>query len=324
MRINRLHFVTMLLGACQGAVETHQGGTDENAAPACGVAGMPSTPSTPSAPSAPATRLRITSHCAEPIWIAHSDNVPGAQNVRLAHGQSHDYAIPSGGLAAVRFWPKQGCDSSGHACTVGDSGEGGGKPCPQAGCQPPVDSKFEATFAPVGGTEQTWYNLSQVDGYTLPFKVQPFGSGAEQKGCVTSDCSRLALAGCPSDEQIDGMRQDLRVRDASGRVIACMAPCKKWNYPAPYGLGQSESRDPGLHLCCPTPIDPASGQCTLQNGCMTSDACRAPADPLSVVHTRYVAAMHAMCPTAYAYSYDDAAGLHACPSDTRFEVTFCP
>ncbi|MDB4969770.1 MAG: hypothetical protein JWN44_5459 [Myxococcales bacterium] len=282
-------------------------------------------------PPAGTTRLRITSNCADPIWVAHSDNVPDAQNVRLAKGESRDYQIPAGGLSAARFWPKTGCDGSGHGCVIGDNGEGGGKPCPATGCQAPLDSKFEATFAPVGAGAQTWYNLSQVDGYTLSFKVKPLGSGAEKGSCISSDCSRLALAGCPGDENLSGnglyssyAHEDLRVRDASGKVIACMAPCKKWNYPAPYGLGQAENRDPGLHLCCPTPIDPASGQCTVANGCMTSEACRAPADPLSVVHTSYVAALHSMCPSAYAYSYDDAAGLHACPSDTRFEVTFCP
>jgi hypothetical protein len=99
---------------------------------------------------------------------------------------------------------------------------------------------------------------------------------------------------------------------------------EEWNYPAPWGLGRAESIDPGLHLCCPTPIKPETGLCTKANGCMTSEACNDARDPLSVVHTDYVAAMHAMCPSAYAFSYDDAAGLHACPSDTRFEVTFCP
>ena len=279
----------------------------------------------------PTTRLRITSNCTRSLWIAHSDNVPDAQNVRLERGQSRDYQIPDGGLSAVRFWPKIGCDSNGHGCAMGDNGEGGGKPCPATGCQPPLDSKFEASFAARGGAAQTWYNLSQVDGYTLPFKVQPFGSGADQGSCVRSDCSQLSLAGCPGDDDLSGggafpaySHEDLRVRDGAGNVIACAAPCKKWNYPAPYGLGLPEANDPGLHMCCPTPIDPASGQCTVANHCMTSEACRAPGDPLSVVHTDYVAALHAMCPSAYAYSYDDANGLHACPADTSFEVTFCP
>ena len=118
--------------------------------------------------------------------------------------------------------------------------------------------------------------------------------------------------------------QDLRVRDASGKVIACMAPCKKWNYPAPYGLGKSEAVDPGLHLCCPTPINPTTGGCNISKSCMTSEACSNAGDPLSVVHTDYVAAMRSMCPSAYSYAYDDAAGLHACSSQTQFEVIFCP
>jgi thaumatin family protein len=279
------------------------------------------------------TRLRLRNACDQPIWIAHSDNVPDAQNIRLDKGQSHDVPIPDGGLAAVRFWPKLGCDATGHACAIGDSGEGGGTPCPASGCQPPIDSKFEATFSPIGGAEQTWYNLSQVDGYTLPFKVTPRGPGSETGSCVTSDCSGLRVEMCPGSEDMTGGglysqygQQDLRVRDASGAVLGCMAPCKKWNYPAPWGLGQPESADPGLHLCCPTPIDPAKnpGACTPATSCMTSEACSDAADPLSVVRSDYVAAMRSMCPSAYSYAYDDAAGLHACPSQTTFEVVFCP
>ncbi|MFT3768885.1 MAG: RICIN domain-containing protein [Minicystis sp.] len=280
---------------------------------------------TPSGPLP--TRLRVTSQCAEPIWIAHSDNLPGAQNVRLGKGQSADYSVPDGGLNAVRVWPKIGCDGGGHNCKIGESVA----PCPAGGCQPPVDSKFEASFAPRGGQAVTWYNLSQVDGYTLPFKVVPRGAGSEQGSCVTSDCSHLSLDACPGDEDMSGggtfpgyAHEDLRVRDAQGHVIGCLSPCKKWNYPSPWGLGQPESADPGLHLCCPTPIDPATGQCTVQNHCMSPDSCRNAADPVSVVHTQYVKAMAAMCPTAYSYSYDDAAGLHNCPSETGFEVIFCP
>lgn len=302
--------------------------------------GAADAPAAPAADAAPAdapgpqpTRLRLRNGCAEPIWIAHSDNVPDAQNIRLAPGESHDVAVPEAGLASARFWPKLGCDAAGHGCVVGDTGEGGGAPCPAAGCQPPVDSKFEATFAATGGAAETWYNLSLVDGYTIPFRVVPKGPGAGAGSCVVSDCSALSLAACPADEDLSGggaypayAGVDLRITDpaGSGRTIACLSPCKKWNYPAPYGLGQPEGQDPGLHMCCPTPIDPATGMCTAANQCMTPDACREPADPVSVVHTAYVAAVHATCPTAYAYSYDDAAGLHSCPADTAFEVTFCP
>jgi hypothetical protein len=285
-------------------------------------------------PDAPmTTRLRIKNRCESPIWIAHSDNVGEKQNVKLVRGAYHDYKIPEGGLASARWWAKTGCNDAGQACATGDTGEGGGKPCPASGCQPPIDSKFEATFAGVNSNDATWYNLSQVDGYTLPFKVTPRGDGAEKGSCVTSDCGKMTLEKCPGNEDMTGggrypgyANQDLRVRDGAGKVIGCLAPCKKWNYPAPYGLGKPESDDPGLHMCCPTPIDPAKnpGQCTIANKCMTAEACRSAADPVSVVHTRYVKAMHEMCPSAYAYSYDDEAGLHTCPKTTAFEVVFCP
>ena len=62
----------------------------------------------------------------------------------------------------------------------------------------------------------------------------------------------------------------------------------------------------------------------MANGCMTAAACRATSDPLSVTHTDYVQRVHARCPTAYAYSYDDDAGLHACPANAGFRVEFCP
>jgi hypothetical protein len=270
------------------------------------------------------TRLRIVNRCDETIWIAHSNNVPSVQNVALAPAQHHDYEIPDGGLPSARFWPKVGCGADGHGCLIGDTGEGGGAPCGPTGCQPPLDSKFEVTFAALGSVEATFYNLSLVDGYTLPFAVTPIGAGAGVGGCTASDCSELDLDACPANEDI--IDADLRVTDPGdpSTTIGCLSPCKAWHYPAPYGLGNPESEDPGLHMCCPTPIDPGSGQCTPANGCMTPDACRAEGDPLSVVHTTYVALVHAGCPTAYGYSYDDAAGLHACPADTAFEVVFCP
>lgn len=236
------------------------------------------------------SRLRIVNRCAEPIWIAHSDNVPSGQ-VELAAGQFHDYDIPVGGLASARFWPKLGCDAGGQDCRIGD--------------EPPIDSKFEVTFAAIGSAEATYYNLSLVDGYTLPFAVNPVGAGAGTGSCIASDCSMLTLDECPAEEDLgDGTIVDLRL-PAGG----CLSPCKAWHLPPPYGLGRPESEEPGLHLCCPAPFTP--------------EACRDAGDPLGVVHTDFVALVHARCPTAYAYSYDDAAGLHACPANAGFEVVFC-
>jgi hypothetical protein len=319
----RTSYLLIALAAC-GRTGGAGPSTDARAdAPVTPTVDAPS-PAIDAAPlPAQTARLRVVNRCARTIWIAHSSNLTTDQDLALATGAFHDYDIPAAGLASVRFWPKLGCDASGHACAVGDNGEGGGAPCGPHGCEPPFDSKFEATFAATTSADATWYDLSLVDGYTLPLAVKPIGPGVGTGSCVASDCSTLTLDACPAQDQ-DGL--DLRVADPAdpSKTIACLSPCKAWNYPAPYGEGKPESQDPGLHLCCPTPIDPATGNCTIANACMTPDACRAAADPASVVHTSYVALVHARCPSAYSYAYDDAGGLHACPAATLFEVTFCP
>ena len=38
----------------------------------------------------------------------------------------------------------------------------------------------------------------------------------------------------------------------------------------------------------------------------------------------YVTDIHNSCPGEYAYAYDDANGLHTCPTGSNYTVTFCP
>lgn len=85
----------------------------------------------------------------------------------------------------------------------------------------------------------------------------------------------------------------------------CLAPCKKWNYPSPFGLNRSEDTNVGKALCCPHPVTPATCQAGI------------------VVNTKYVELLRRVCPTAYSYSYDDLAGLHNCPNPTNFIVKVC-
>ncbi len=112
----------------------------------------------------------------------------------------------------------------------------------------------------------------------------------------------MKLSNCPSNENTVG---DLRVI-RNGQVVQCLAPCKKWNFPPPYGSGQSEQIQPGLNFCCPTP--PISPQ-----------QCRAG----PVVQTQFVKLIHRDCPTAYSYAYDDEAGLHNCANPTSFNINIC-
>ena len=41
--------------------------------------------------------------------------------------------------------------------------------------------------------------------------------------------------------------------------------------------------------------------------------------------TKFVEAVHELCPDVYAYAYDDGIGLAQCPAGTQYDVTFyCP
>lgn len=197
-------------------------------------------------------------------------------------------------LRAGRFWPKQGCDANGQNCEVGQSID----PCNAGGCDPPAETKVEFFFPPSNDWGDVWYDISLVDGYSLPVEIIP---SVQQGTCRTTDCN-LHLSSCPRNEMHVG---DLSV-SRNGREIMCLSPCKRWNYPPPFGLGIDELEYPGNYLCCPTPP-------------IWPDECRAGI----IVQTDYVQLVHRDCPSAYAYSYDDEAGLHNCPTSTSFDIIFC-
>lgn len=129
------------------------------------------------------------------------------------------------------------------------------------------------------------------------FKGQPIQDGS----CVRTDC-HLLLSDCPKKEKSD--LGDLTVKGRNNNIVACLSPCKKWNYPAPYGYGRDEQQGDGRMLCCPNPVTP--------------EDCRKGI----VVQTDYVNLLHRACKTAYSYSYDDEGGLHNCPSQASFVVNY--
>jgi hypothetical protein len=246
-------------------------------------------------------QIEFTNKCGYPLWVNPLTNAEGPQLgpgiVRVENGASTTYQIPDSGWGG-RFWPKSGCDSSGHRCEVGQSVD----PCGNdhnVGCDPPAETKVEFFFPPANDPYDVWYDVSLVDGFSLPAEIVP---SVQQGSCITTNC-HVDLNHCPTNEYNVG---DLRVQ-RNGRIVQCLAPCKRWNYPPPFGLGLNEEIAPGVYLCCPTPP-------------IWPDECRAGI----IVQTQYVQLVHRECPTAYAYSYDDEAGLHNCPNGVSFKVTFCP
>lgn len=274
-------------------------------------------------------KLRIKNSCGYTIWVQHTNDPNSINEVtQLTAGSYVDYTIPDAGRASDRFWAKKGCDSTGQNCTTGQSSN----PCPTGGCQPPVDSKLEATWGCVLSDQSgcavnpsdpsqklgdTFFNASAVDGYTFPFTITLVSSvdTSTHPTCLAADCSALSLSQCPTAENLSvGLSgtypqfasENLNV---SNGVSGCYSPCKKLNYTANFGgEGQNEDTDPTQIYCCPTPP-------------ITVDQCRAGPVP----NTQYVAAVHSMCNNGvYGYAYDDVTGLRQCPPDLKLELTFGP
>jgi len=255
----------------------------------------------------------VVNRCDRPIWIASSANVPGERSVRIEGGQTYRFRIPTGGLASTRFWPKMGCDASGQNCAIGDSG-GPGQTCAASGCAPPIDTKFEATWGPVGtpcgdAKNCDWWNPSAVDGYTLPFKIEVDGGCPNGK---TVDASHLSFQQCPTNDNLGSVGgQDLRAFSPGRSDMAgCYSPCGKltfanWNNP----VGSHAAADPAANMyCCPTPP-------------ISSPQCRSG----PVASTEYVNLIHRATNNVYAYAYDDGVGLQTCPAGTKYTWSlYCP
>jgi chitodextrinase len=298
-------------------------------------------------------RLKIINGCGQPMWIQFLNGSGGGtlnapNRFRLGSLNTFiEYDIPDKGIAGVRFWPGMGCDANGQNCAIGASGGPAsmGFTCPPAGCGPPVDSKFEATFGCINGIDTgscqgnpsgggaalgrlDWWNTSAVDGYTLPFRVralgncpvgpQPEGPGGPPGG-ITS-CANLRFADCPTNENLSSNGQfpnlssvNLTLRNpATNAVAGCFSPSGKMTF-SQWNAGFQTFPPQDVHAqwyACPTPP-------------ITPQQCSAgPANS-----TAYRNVIHSKCTNTYAYAYDDTFGLATCPAATNmtYEVTFfCP
>ena len=252
-------------------------------------------------------RVSVTNSCPFTVWVTSLANAgsqplrPDEMLVRLDPGQSHGYGIPDGGWGG-QFRPKFQCDASGNNCLSGQSLP----PCPTGpapfvGCQPPAETKVEFYFPkPSDPIQLSYFDITLVDGYTLKTRIKP--SVAALGNCSTFTCN-LSFGSCPSNEAF-GLG-DLRVQ-RNGSTVMCLSPCKRWSFPHPYGLGNSETDGLGRELCCAGGI--SSKDCNVGR----------------VVQTQYVQTVRAKCPTSYSFAYDDLGGTHTCPLQSNFSVTFCP
>lgn len=273
-------------------------------------------------------RLTIVNGCpTAPMWIAHivaGVVGPDPQDVKILSGEKWQFTTGKNGsgLAATRFWPKLGCDDGGNNCEVGRSGGPAescvkrvkGQPDDYSACAPPVDTKFEATFAEPGSTVEDCVDMSLVDGYSVPFKIEVSGGSCTRhlKPFLGMDCSGLSMEHCPSSEVLNGETVNLNAIDPkTGKQGGCYSPCMrltddKWNG----ATGMAPDSSAAGPYCC-------AGEWG------NPDSCKGHKN--GILKTEYLKTVRALCPAAYGYAYDDRTSTISCTSSTEYEVTFyCP
>lgn len=227
----------------------------------------------------PTGQYGIYNNCTQTVWI-QNNNQPAADPtlIKLNPGDSYSYAINGQSVPSFSATPKLNCDADGNNCETGQSLP----PCPGYGCQPAVDSEFEASF----NDTSTFYDVSLVNGYTLPFKVRVIkASNEDNTACLNSDGSLLDIKMCPSHENLSTpygsmnnfgqfkfgpylyalngatntvvslTNVDMRVTNPNtNNIIGCYAPVEKLASPTWGGLGVGyNTNDPAYNAGYYTP-----------------------------------------------------------------------
>jgi hypothetical protein len=313
----------------------------------------------------PGTNVKFTSFSVSSLSVTYGGNLINPTNHKKLGSTCDyvDYNVPEAGLAGMRFWPGLGCDGTGNNCAIGQSGGPvvDGFTCPAGGCAPPVDSKFEGTFGCLTSVPSSQcqanpsnpllrlpvvdsWDTSNVDGFTVPYRVKVLDSCAGGPPGGKIDCSQLSFNHCPTDEnastpttpplpvnfpsppnppfsQYGNLNLVLNQLADNSKKAGCYSPCSKLTISDqgnnPGGAGTVAPADnQAAYYCCKGPI---TGACPSRN----AQECPCAFGP--VVNTRFVGAIHQYCPNVYAYAYDDGQGLWSCQAGTRYEVTFnCP
>lgn len=267
-------------------------------------------PTYPGQPIVNPNTLRVINQCSYPIWVHTEGRINGEfqQNeTKVDHASALDYTIPPTGARATLTKAYSGCNAAGKQCAIGSDD---------------VDTRFEVDWYSTMKGKMIVPNLSVVEGYTFPVKVDYVENGKKK----TQDCGKLSLLQCPADfyDYKNGGPFDQRVLN-SGQIVGCY-PNKKISTKSSH-YNQFVQNNDYQYYGCPTP--PISvGMCRINYGSDPNDS-RIISDKtpafVQYLHNygKYQGLLDNSC-KIYGYAYDDTFGTPSSDADQPVILTYCP
>ena len=337
-------------------------------------------------------RLIICNNCGEDVWMYFTPpgllpeqwdfwlqygekrylnpNVPSAGfKVRtiLPTGDTQEFCIPDKGAPSGNFSFYIGCDPDKDNSQEWGDCVIGSRPGfdligvntlfePTFGCKygDPAACALNTATSPYTPLSQVdWYDISAVDGFTLPLRVEvtnPDGLGCNR---TFTDAGMLDLASCPCEsnrslystnaEQQAVIEQGIALLTTDNRgQRACPSPCKWFSSSTlgspnnPVQMTQGETDPPvntSCYYCCGNKCFKAAdaSDCDCP-GCGGTQCVQGPERPAAegggafpVSRTEFVRRLKEMGYRGYTWAYDDSEGLMNCASGYSIvKVTLCP
>lgn len=278
--------------------------------------------------------ITVSNQCQETIWpgiVTQGGTAPTAQGFALNPGTSKTISVTPDWQG--RVWGRTNCTfSNGQSqgqCTTGECGQ---LDCRQAG-NPPATL---AEFTMAGSQDQTFYDISLVDGYNLPMAIVLNTDGVDALKNIEAKSTNPSCVGTASDLAPQGFNPYANNQQFLGTTASSpmdfdnkntadsVSDWCPWDlqinppkapgngvYPYPDGNVQRPAFNPCIAAC--KKYNKAKYCCTGQYGAAGSCS-----------PDYFAKAAKSVCPDAYSFAQDDQKSTFIVPMGGQFEVIFCP
>ncbi|KAI0019689.1 thaumatin family protein [Xylariomycetidae sp. FL0641] len=271
--------------------------------------------------------LVVTNQCGDTIWpgiaTQHGDP-PESSGFQLDAGETKNLTV--GPTWQGRVWGRTNCTTDGATATC-QTGDCFGKlDCGYSGAAPATLAEFN--FA--GGTngDQTFYDISLVDGYNLPVGVVYIPT--EQTSSIPPNLVNptcIATSGWLGNQARTGFtytNSSFPMPYESRMTNSDLSNWCPWDLQAfpPMKPGDGVYPYPDDNVERPV-FDPCKSACAATN--KPKDCCTGHYNtPQSCSPSAYSDKAKAICPDAYSYAFDDQTSTFIIPSGGGWEIVFCP